>query len=129
MYVVLYVNDGYANTWTDAYIKRQPQARKTVSMPVLATSQQVEAAIKDAVNMAGPSGTLVFNVGHGGTSATSTTDGFVDLAPSKIMRLGRFNQKDVFVDVFYDMNVQGPPAISQMDSDVKFYPDTQAAKE
>src|SRR5262245_810928 len=122
MYVVLYVNDGYANIWTDAYIKRQPQARKKVLMPAMASTQQVEAAIKSAVNMAGPSGTLIFNVGHGGTSGTGTTDGFVDLAPNKIMRLGGFNQKDVFVDVFYDMNVMGPPAFSQMDSDVKFYP-------
>lgn len=129
MNTVLYVNDGYANIWTRDYVKRQPQARNSVAMPSGLTAQQTADAIGKAAKMAGANGTLIFNLGHGGTSTSGDAkEGFVDLAPGKKMRLGGHGQTDTFISVFYDVNVAGPPSVSDMANDTNFNAGTPGAK-
>jgi hypothetical protein len=38
------------------------------------------------------------------------------------MRIGGHDLANVFVDVFYDVNLAGPPAMSDMENDLKFNP-------
>jgi hypothetical protein len=129
VHTVLYINDGYANIWTRDYVKRQPQSRNSVAMPSGLTTQQIADTIGRAAKMAGANGTLIFNLGHGGTGTSGDTkEGFIDLAPGKKMRIGGQQQTGTFINVFYDVNVAGPPSVSDMDSDVKFNAGTAGAK-
>jgi len=129
MNTVLFVNDGYANIWTRDYLKKQPQARNSLVMPSNPSPQQVVDIIGKAAKLAGANGTLIFNLGHGGTSTSGDTrEGFVDLAPNKKMRIGGQQQDGIFINVFYDVNVAGPNAFSDMDNDIKFNANTTGAK-
>jgi hypothetical protein len=128
MNTVLFVNDGYANIWTRDYLKRQPQARKSLVMPSSPSSQLVVDTIAKAAKQAGPNGTLIFNLGHGGTSTSGDArEGFIDLAPGKKFRIGGQQQDGLFINVFYDVNVAGPNAFSDMDNDRKFNAGTAGA--
>lgn len=129
MYTVLYVNDGYANVWTRDYVKRQPLARNSLVMSSSPSPQQVVDTITKAAKLAGAGGTLIFNLGHGGTSSTGDVrEGFIDLAPGKKFRIGGQQQDGVFTNVFYDVNVAGPNAFSDRDNDLKFNAGTAGAK-
>lgn len=124
--VVLYFQDGYADIWTNRFVKAQPYARKSVRMGQHPTTNQIVSAIKSAAKLAGQGGTLIFNVGHG--AAVSSTVGVVDIAPNKQMRLGGQGVTDVFVNVFYDVNLAGPNGFSDMDNDIRFNADSPTAK-
>jgi hypothetical protein len=131
MYVVLTdAKDGLAMRWSADYVKSQPQARKNVSMARSLTPAAVVAKIKEAVELAGKDGTLIFNVGHGSSDSSQLHDpkvGMVDLAPSRSLRLGGHGQTNVFVDVFYDVNLSLPFGHSDLDNDLLYNQGTAGA--
>jgi hypothetical protein len=93
------------------------------------TLAQALIAVKGAITAAGGQGVVIFNVGHGSTGAIGNPlEGTVDLAPNKVMRLGGANSTDVFVNVFYDVNLAGPGGFSQRDNDLKFNQNVPAAR-
>lgn len=85
---------------------------------------QAKSSLLAAIKAAGTDGTLVISVGHGGAGAGSTIEGFVDLAPHAVMRIAGANASvpPNFVSVFYDVSLTGPPAISDLDNDLKNNP-------
>ncbi len=125
--VVIFFQDGYADIWTDRFIKAQPGRRKSVLMGRNPTTNQIVSAIDSAARLAGQDGILIFNVGHG--AGVSPTVGSADIAPDKKMRLGGQGVTDVFVNVFYDVNLAGPNGFSDMDNDIRFNAGSPAAKQ
>jgi hypothetical protein len=81
--------------------------RKQVLMPNTQSARPIVDTIKRAVQIAGTDGEVIFNVGHGATTADDETGtkGSVDLGPPGVLRLGGFGLTNVFVDIFYDTNV------------------------
>lgn len=145
--------NGYGNTWAKDYVavytnrNKKPQQvamggtavmqfvapRHNVLMPGSPGADTVIAMVQKAVNLAGPNGTLVFNVGHGVVSASNTgTDGWVDLAPGGTFKLGGLNTKDSYVNVFYDMAIPRPGVNmkpkSDLDNDKDFNPGSDKLK-
>jgi hypothetical protein len=125
--VVIFFQDGRADIWTDRFVKAQPGRRKSVLMGRNPTINQIVSAIDSAARLAGRDGILIFNVGHGGSS--SSTEGLVDVAPDQKMRLGGQGVTNVFVNVFYDVNLAGPNGFSDMDNDVRFNAGSPAVKQ
>ena len=147
MHVVISVRDGQANVWGDEYVKAQPQARAQVIMPSQPNVTQIVDTIDKALLLAGTQGVVIFNIGHGSAAAAQCTggacplpqrgtggvnpelaEGTVEIGPGGAMRLGGHQVKDVFVDVFYDFNVTGPPGFSDQDNDRKFNQNSPEAK-
>jgi hypothetical protein len=130
MHAVLSVNDGVANVWGSQYVARQPQARRQVLIDKAPSVQSTKAKILETIDAAGGGGTVVLNVGHGVAVDNSTTDGVVDLAPNKAMRLGGLNNHgpDIFHNVFYDVAPQVVGGMSDLQSDLKFNPTSQRLK-
>jgi hypothetical protein len=125
--VVLFFKDGYADIWTDRFVKAQPLKRSSVLMPRNPTTSQVVSAISSAARLAGQGGTLIFNVGHGASDAPIV--GMVELAPGNKMSLGSQGQTNIFVNVFYDVNLGGPNSFSDMEKDIKFYANSSGARQ
>jgi hypothetical protein len=127
--IVLSVKDGLADVWARQFIAVQPLARGGVLLAGSPTVPQALTAIKDAINLAGGQGVVIFNVGHGATSATGNPlEGTVELAPNKVMTLGGANSTNVFLNVFYDVNLAGPAGFSRRDNDLKFNQNVPEAK-
>lgn len=138
MDVIISEKDGIADRWGDDYFKRrtdpsapagQKQPKRHFLLTKASSLDVVVKTITDAIAAAGPTGTLIFNVGHGAAGAGNALDGTVDLAPGSKLKLGGANNTNVFVNVFYDVNLSGPNGFSGMDNDKKFNADTQAGKQ
>lgn len=133
--VVVSAIDGQADKWANQFVdvfKNRPKKvemggtlevvppRHNVNIPKNANVAKVIETIKTAVKLASTGGTLVFNVGHGGIGKddTSSADGFVDLAPGKILRLSGLNSRDKddsFISVFFDLDIDGSgPGMSDL---------------
>ncbi len=127
--IVLSVSDGLADVWARQFIRLQPLLRRGVLVGGSPTVAQALTAVKSAIIAAGNQGVVIFNVGHGGTSAIGNPlEGTVELAPNKVMKLGGANSTNVFVNVFYDVNLAGPGGFSQRDNDLKFNQNVPAAQ-
>jgi hypothetical protein len=122
--IILSVNDGSWNKWGDQFVKRQPLSRKQILVAPNPSIDQAKSSLLAAIQEAGTDGTLVISVGHGGGGSGSTFEGMVDLAPNRVMRLGGANAAvpPNFVSVFYDVSLTGPPALSDLENDLKFNP-------
>jgi len=120
--ILLSVNDGSWNKWGEQFVKAQPRSRKQLLISPNPSVAQAKQSLIDAIRQTGAGGKLIISVGHGGAGQGSTFEGMVDLAPGKVMRLGGANASvpPNFVSVFYDVNLAGPPAISDLDNDTKY---------
>lgn len=131
---------GYGDTWAKDFVavytnrNKKPQQvamggtavmqfvapRHNILMTGGANADSVIATVQKAVGLAGPNGTLVFNVGHGVATASATgTDGWVDLAPGGTFKLGGLNTPNTFVNVFYDMVIPRPGVNLKPKSDLQ----------
>jgi peptidoglycan hydrolase-like protein with peptidoglycan-binding domain len=126
--VVLDVRDGLADVWSRQFIAAQKRTRRRVEMAPAGTAAAAVAKIKQALRLAGRGGRLIFNVGHG-VAGQLPFEGNVDLAPGNALKLGGLNEKNVFVDVFYDVNIAGPPSVSQQEADRTFNAGTPGARQ
>ena len=123
MDVVLSVTvDGW-NLWGNRFVKRQPLSRIQHTIGPNPSVDRAKSAILTAISAAGAGGRVIINVGHGaGGGALQPNQGSFELAPGGVMKIVGFNVANGFVDVFYDVNVQGPPAISDKENDLKNNP-------
>ena len=121
MDVVLSVTADGWDEWGKKFVKRQPQARVQQTIGRHPTVEQAKAAILKAIATAGTDGRVIINVGHGaGGGQSPTTEGSFELAPGGAMKIVGRNVKNGFVDVFYDVNLSGPPSISNLENDQKY---------
>jgi hypothetical protein len=98
-----------AKAWGDAYCKAHPPTPHFLIAPGNSADQAIQTIVLAA--QAAPDGIVIFNVGHGSAGTTgSTLEGTVDLAPAHKLPLGGANASNVFVNVFYDVNMSGSPA-------------------
>jgi hypothetical protein len=114
------IADGW-NLWGDRFVKSQPQSRLQHTIGPSPSVVQAKAAVLRAIAAAGAGGRLIVNVGHGGGGALNlqADQGFFELAPGGVMRIVGRGVAGGFVDVFYDVNLSGPPAMSDMENDLK----------
>jgi hypothetical protein len=94
------------NGWARQYVAYDPASRGlTAVLPV--TVHGTVSAIGAATAKAGASGTVIFNVGHGGAGPDPTRypfEGVVDIAPNRLIRLVGTNPDQArFISVFYDV--------------------------
>jgi hypothetical protein len=121
--VVLSVTADGWDEWGKKFVKRQPQARVQQTIGPHPTADQAKAAILKAIATAGAGGRVIINVGHGsGGGQLQSTEGSFELAPGGALKIVGRNVKNGFVDVFYDVNLSGPPSISDLDNDLKNNP-------
>jgi len=86
---------------------------------------QAKAAVLRAIRAAGQGGRVIINVGHGvGGGDLAAEEGAFELAPNRVMTIGHSagHIGNLFVDVFYDVNLLGPPHVSDMEHDLKNNP-------
>lgn len=116
--VVLSVTAGGWNLWGERFVKRQPLARVQHTIGPNPSSSQAKAAVLRAIAEAGTGGRVIINVGHGASADDAEgRQGSFELAPGGAMKIVGFRVNGGFVDVFYDVNVLGPPSSSDMDHD------------
>jgi hypothetical protein len=122
--VVLSVTDGKWQRWGNQFVADQPRSRKHLLIGQHPTVHAARDIIIHAVRLAGRDGTLIFNVGHGSGPVSSQYDGSAEIAPNGVMQLVGWNSATPpgFVDVFYDVSVTGPPALSGLASDRQINP-------
>jgi hypothetical protein len=114
--------DGW-HLWGNRFVKRQPLSRIQQTIGPNPTVDQAKAAVLKSITAAGAGGRVIINVGHGAGGGTLLPNqGSFELAPGGVMRIVGFNVANGFVDVFYDVNVKGPPAISDKENDEKNNP-------
>ena len=91
--VVLTENDGVFSRWANQYAD-VAEDRFVVTIPARdnLTIADVIRKIREAANLAGRGGYLIFSVGHGGSDSVS--NGMVDLAPNGLIRI----DNDVFTN-------------------------------
>jgi hypothetical protein len=132
--VILSVQDGSWNKWGDQFVKALPlQRAQNLILRGVTAEQAKTKLIRAAAAAAG--GTLIISVGHGGSGTGAAGEGFVDLAPGGVLRLGGLNastspaqNNQNYVSVFYDVALNGPPAISDYQNDVKYNPTSTRLK-
>jgi hypothetical protein len=123
--VVLSVTADGWNVWGEHFVRRQPLARIQHTIGAHPSVNQAKAAILRAIGAAGATGRVIINVGHGaGGGALPAISGKFELAPANVMTIGGRDVNNVFVDVFYDVNLTGPPAMSDMENDLKNNPNS-----
>ncbi len=127
MDVIISEKDGMADRWGEDYFKRRPPKRHFL-LTRASTLDQVVQTIRNAIAAAGSTGDLILNVGHGAGVPANPLDGTVELAPGGKLTLGGANNTNVFVNVFYDVNLAGPHGFSRKDDDVKFNANTPRGK-
>jgi hypothetical protein len=121
--VVLSVTTEGWNLWGDRFVKRQPLRRQQHTIGPLPSVIDAKLAVVHAIRAAGAGGKVIFNVGHGsGGGALQPIEGAFELAPGGVMKIGGHGVAGTFVDVFYDVAPGGPPAISDMENDLKYNP-------
>lgn len=123
--VVLSVTADGANVWGEHFVKRQPLIRIQHKIGPHPTVDQAKAAVLKAVSAAGEGGRVIINVGHGvGGGDLQAYEGSFELMPNRVMTIGHSagHIGNLFVDVFYDVNLLGPPHISDMENDLKNNP-------
>lgn len=120
--------------WAGQYTKRQPAARRSVSMAPGTSATAAKDTIIKAVNAAGTGGRLIFSVGHGASLDGAPDGGLCELAPGGMLVLtGRGispahpRANAVIVDVFYDRPAN-PGQPSDMEHDRKNNPNSQRLK-
>jgi hypothetical protein len=126
--VVVSVTAGGWNKWGENFVKRQPQSR--LQQPIGASPGVVatKAAILRAITTAGAGGRVIINVGHGsGGGALMPTEGKFELAPGGAMTIAGPGVHGAYVNVFYDINMAGPPSMSDLDHDLKNTPHSTRA--
>src|SRR5689334_8102595 len=120
--------------WAGQYVKRQPTARRSISISPGTVAVAAKDTIIKAIKTAGPDGRLVFSVGHGASIDNAPADGLCELAPGGMLTLvGRNNSpahphaNAVIINVFYDMSAN-PGQPSDMEYDKKNNPNSQRLK-
>src|SRR5262249_72669 len=112
-----------SNLWGDRFVKRQPLRRQQLTIGPLPSVSDAKDAVVNSIRAAGAGGTVIINVGHGAGGGTfQAPEGLFDLAPGGVMRVGGHRAAGILVDVCYDVAVGGPPAISDMENDLKNNP-------
>jgi hypothetical protein len=148
MHAIISDKDGTADRWGDDYVK----AREVVPKPpetaypaserarqFLLTKKSSVAKIAEtyqkAIAFAGRKGVVILNVGHGISDDDDEAGGMLELAPGGTMTLGGLNDVTVgfskripFANIFYDLNVKGPPSFSAQDEDLQFNRGVPAAQ-
>ncbi len=102
MQIVLYDPRGkynYSERWAGQFLEPDPGNRRRFKVDG-ATPSAIVDQIRLAAQAAHGGGTVIFGLGHGGT--TDASQGFADLAPNNQFRLGRTFTGKNYVDVFYD---------------------------
>ncbi|MEP6653700.1 MAG: hypothetical protein ABJA82_10095 [Myxococcales bacterium] len=123
MDVVLSVTADGWDKWGEKFVKRQPHSRVQQTIGPHPTADQTKTAILRAIATAGSGGRVIINVGHGaGGGQLQPTQGSFELAPGGAMRIVGRDVQGGFVDVFYDVNLTGPPSVSDLDNDLKNNP-------
>jgi hypothetical protein len=129
MDVVLSVAADGWNKWGEKFVKRQPQSRVQHLIGAHPGVAQAKAAVLKAIGAAGSGGRVIINVGHGaGGGNLRPTEGKFELAPGGAMTLAGRGVLGAFVDVFYDVNVEGPPYTSDLNHDLTNNPGAQRLK-
>jgi hypothetical protein len=126
--VVIDETDEMWSLWTKQFVDTQPQARTKITMPAGAHPAQAITVIKRAIATAEQGGRIIFSVGHGSQGQGGALDGMADLAPGGNARLGGHDHQNVWVDVFYDVNVGGANSVSDQQYDRDNNPNGQRAK-
>src|SRR4051812_19863923 len=123
--VVLSVTADGWNRWGERFVKRQPLRREQRTVGPSPSVSDAKNAVVNAIQAAGAGGTVIINVGHGaGGGNLQATEGTFELAPGGVMKIGGRGVAGTFVDVFYDVSLAGPPAISDMENDLKNNPNS-----
>jgi hypothetical protein len=120
--------DGW-DQWGLQFVRRQPQARVQHLIGRAPSVEQTKTALQRAITAAGPGGRLIVNVGHGaGGGALASNQGSFELAPGGTLKIVGRDVQGGYVDVFYDVNVAGPPSMSDKEHDEKFDPTSPRLK-
>jgi hypothetical protein len=149
MHAIISDKDGVADRWGDDYVKARavvpkppetayPASERARQFPLTKSSsvdKVVETYVK-AIAFAGRRGVVILNVGHGISDEGDEAGGMLELAPGGTMTLGGLNDKTVgaskripFANIFYDLNVKGPPDFSGQDQDLTFNLGVPAAQQ
>lgn len=119
--VVIYAKDAYSDVWANDFVRANPYSRTKIEMPLSASPTRALAVIDQATKLIAKGGILVFLVGHGGIDTDPRRPdpkvGTVELSEGGTATLGGYRNTNAFVDVFYDVNVEGKPSVSDMDND------------
>lgn len=117
--------DGW-DQWGLQFVKRQPLGRVQHTIGRKPTVEQTKAALRKAISVAGPGGRVIINVGHGsGGGDLDTNQGSFELAPGATLKIVGYHVIGGYVDVFYDVNVAGPPSMSDLESDRRNNPTSE----
>jgi hypothetical protein len=87
MDAVISEKDGKADRWGDDYFNRRPP-KNNFLLTLSSRIDQVVGTILSAINSAGNTGTLIFDVGHGTSLPNNSMDDSVELAPGGKLTLG-----------------------------------------
>jgi hypothetical protein len=116
--------DGW-NFWGDRFVKAQPLSRIQHTIGAQPSVAQAKAAVLRIISAAWTDGRVIINVGHGAGGGTlQSNQGSFELAPGGVMRIVGRDVANGFVDVFYDVNLKGPPHTSDMEHDLKNNPNS-----
>lgn len=134
MHVVLTTTEQGWLRWAQQYVKRQPQARKFISVaPGLNPTAAKDELIK-AIKLAGTDGMLAISVGHGASVDGASAEGIVELSPGGTLVLVGRNVRPAHsptgaavIDVFYDTRAD-PTQPSDFEFDTKNNPQAQRLK-
>jgi hypothetical protein len=100
-------NSVFHTKWAAQYVAAaDPFNRRSAPLSGGLSTSQIRDTIVKATQSASGGNEMIFAVGHGGSLGMS--EGTVDLAPNKTMRLARGNQPPTLVDPFYDWIFQHP---------------------
>jgi hypothetical protein len=123
--VVLSVKAEGWDIWGEHFVKRQPLSRQQLTIGPHPSVAEAKGAVLQAISQAGAEGRVIINVGHGdGGGDLQPTEGIFELAPGGAMTIGGHGIDGTFVDVFYDVNLLGPPGMSDMEHDLKNNPNS-----
>jgi hypothetical protein len=99
--VILYDPDSnFHMRWATQFAAKDRLNRRAVPLSGKLPPEKIRDVIARAAQHPGANNEIIFAVGHGG--ATDLSEGMVDLAPRRAMRLARGNEPPTFIDPFYD---------------------------
>jgi hypothetical protein len=77
--------------WAEQFVAADPARHAKVPIPNGTTLADIADAYKSAIGTAGPGGSVIISVGHGGAVDVSTEDGRLDLGPAGSFKVGGRN--------------------------------------
>jgi hypothetical protein len=106
---------GFQKAWATSFKAADKLNREIFPVTAAMSIAQLIGQFKAAAQKAHGGGEVVFAVGHGGLATGGSTVDFVDLAPSKKMRIVDGGGADAFVDPWYDWVKPNPGLVAQSD--------------